>query len=204
VTLPIRTFLFDLGNVLVRFSHEKMYRQLGELCGRDPAEVLTFAQSGGLLHGYETGTVDNPTFHQAFEAWLGRPIDLGDLLHASSDIFELNEPMDEVLEAAERQGYRLVLLSNTCPSHYERVTNQWGFLDRFHHQVLSYQVGALKPSPTIYQAALSAIECDPSECLYTDDIPEYVDAGRSHGLRGVVFRDPDQFKQALAEHGVTI
>ncbi len=32
---PIKTFLFDMGNVLVKFCHERMCRQIGELCGHE-------------------------------------------------------------------------------------------------------------------------------------------------------------------------
>ncbi len=202
--MPIRTFLFDLGNVLVQFSHERMYRQLGEVCDRSPGEIIEFAESTGLLLGYETGTVNNDAFHAAFEKWLGKPINKSELLAAGSDIFHLNEPMDEVLASIERQGYRLVLLSNTCPAHYERVSTSWTFLDQFDHLVLSYEVGAMKPSPRIYEAALKAIECEPAECLYTDDIADYVDAGKSHGLKGVVFQSPEQFVREIESHGVEV
>ena len=202
--MPIRTFLFDLGNVLVRFSHERMYRQLGEVCDCSPSEIIEFAESTGLLLGYETGLVDNDAFHAAFEKWLDQPIDKRELLAAGSDIFHLNEPMDEVLASIERQGYRLVLLSNTCPAHYEQVAASWRFLEHFDHLVLSYEVGAMKPSPKIYQAALQAIECEPAECLYTDDIADYVDAGKSHGLQGVVFESAEQFVREIESHGVKV
>ena len=62
----------------------------------------------------------------------------------------------------------------------------------------------MKPSPKIYQAALQAIECEPAECLYTDDIADYVDAGKSHGLQGVVFESAEQFVREIESHGVKV
>ena len=35
----IRTCLFDMGNVLLHFCHERMCAQIGGLCGRTAAEV---------------------------------------------------------------------------------------------------------------------------------------------------------------------
>ena len=35
----IRTLLFDLGNVLLHFSHQRLCAQMGELCGK-PAEAI--------------------------------------------------------------------------------------------------------------------------------------------------------------------
>ncbi|MBY0588007.1 HAD family phosphatase [bacterium] len=202
--MPIRTFLFDLGNVLVRFSHEKMFNQLSAVCQRPAEEVIRFATDSGLLLGYETGLVDNAGFHGAMEEWVGQSIDRERLLIAASDIFELNSPMDDVLSSIQRQGYRLVLLSNTCPAHFDRVAGQWSFLDQFDHHILSYEVGALKPAPAIYHAAKEVIRCEPHECLYTDDIAEYVIAGRKHGLQAIQFHSPKQFVEDLASEGIRL
>jgi putative hydrolase of the HAD superfamily len=53
--------------------------------------------------------------------------------------------------------------------------------------VLSYKVGAMKPSPVIYAEAVKHARCEPGECFFTDDIPAYVEAARANGL------DAEQF-----------
>ena len=69
---------------------------------------------------------------------------------------------------------------------------------------LSCGVGAIKPEPAIFQAALNQIGCRPAECFYTDDIAQYVEAGRQHGLSAEVFTDVSNLRQHLAERGVSV
>ena len=44
----IRTFLFDMGNVLVHFSHEKMCAQMGALCEKSAEEVRDVLFESGM------------------------------------------------------------------------------------------------------------------------------------------------------------
>ena len=78
-----------------------------------------------------------------------------------SSIFLPDTLIQEDLLAALRERYRLLLLSNTNAIHFEMVRRTYPLLDRFHHHVVSYKVGALKPSPVIYAEAIKHAECDP-------------------------------------------
>ena len=44
----LRTIMFDLGNVLLYFSHERMFEQMGALCGK-PAEETRELMLDSLL-----------------------------------------------------------------------------------------------------------------------------------------------------------
>jgi len=202
--MAIRTVLFDMGNVLVSFSHERMFSQLGDACGRTGEEVKTFLADTALANRFETGKVDAKGFHQEIERWVQRPIDEATLLRAGADIFWLDTPMPEVLKQIKSQGVRLVLLSNTSSTHIDIIREQWSFLDEFDELVLSYRVGAMKPDAAIYEAALAKINCDPSECFYTDDVAPYVEAGRTHGLQAEIFRDVPTLIGHLAERGIKV
>lgn len=202
--MPIRTVLFDMGNVLVSFSHERMFAQLGEACGRTGEEVKQYLATTALANRFETGKVDAKGFHQEFERWVQRPVDKATLLRAGADIFWLDTPMPEVLKQIKSQGIRLVLLSNTSSTHIDIIREQWSFLDEFDDLVLSYEVGAMKPDTAIYRAALAKINCDPGECFYTDDVAPYVEAGRSHGLEAEVFRDVPTLVEHLGSRGIKV
>lgn len=199
--MAIRTILYDLGNVLVYFSHERMYEQMGSLCGRSGSQVRTFLQAGSLAD-FERGRIDENSLHARLETWCGRSLDRAALRRAGSDIFWPNEPMFAVARALKRRGMRLVLLSNTSAPHIEHVRSRWPILELFDSLVLSFEVGATKPDEEIYAAALARIECDPSECFYTDDIPAYVEAGRSHGLVAEVFTGVEDHREQMARLGV--
>lgn len=200
----IRTILFDMGNVLVHFSHARMCQQLAALVGRTESEVRGWLFDTGVHVSCDRGTLTPEEFHRWFEQQAGKDLRLDQLKFAASDIFAVNTPMLPILDTLREQGKRLVLLSNTSAWHFEFVQREFGVLDRFDDFVLSYAVQANKPEPEIFHAALAKIDCAPEECFYTDDIEEYVLAGRSHGLQAEVFTTAEVLRGQLAARGVQV
>lgn len=200
---PIRAFIFDLGNVLLRFSHQRMYEQVAALCGRDVESVRNLFCSG-LGDDYECGRLTATELHRVLETQLQSTLDRVRLEQAVGDIFELNSDMPPLLDKLRRRGFPLILLSNTNETHIRWVRSNFDILDRFDRCVLSYEVGAMKPDPRIYAAAIAASGFDPGECFYTDDIPHYVEQGRAAGLQAEVFTGIDDLRRALNARGLPI
>ncbi len=200
----IKTLLFDLGNVVLYFSHEQMCAQLGAMCGRSGDDVRRWMFDEGILLELERGTLSDEDFHRLFQERFAARVPLEALRLAGSDIFRLNAPMPALLDALKAAGYRLVLLSNTCVAHVEFVRSNFDVLERFDRLVLSCEVGAVKPEPAIFAAALSQIGCAPDECFYTDDIAAYVAAGRRIGLQAEVFTTFESLIEQLAQRGVRV
>jgi len=200
----IHTFLFDMGNVLVTFCHDRMCRQMGELCGQSGPDIRSLLIDTGLQWEFERGEVTPHQFHRRFEAAVGTSVDRDRLAVASSDIFTPNESLLPVLQQLKSRGHRLVLLSNTTRWHFEFVRERLKVLAPFDDFVLSCEAGAMKPDAPIYEAALRTIQCDPSDCFYTDDIPDYIVAGRKHGLDAEIFIDTVALIFQLQRRGISI
>ena len=200
----IRTFLFDLGNVLLDFSHERMFAQIAALSGRTPDDVRRVLVDEQLGDEFESGRLTADDVHRELEQRLAARLDRTALSRAVGDIFESNADMLPLLDSLRQSGRRLVLLSNTNALHIDWVRSRFDVLSRFDALVLSYEVGAMKPEDAIYEAALRAIDCEPAECFYTDDIPRYVDRGRAFGLQASVFTGADDLRRELAQRGVVV
>ncbi len=198
----IRTVLFDLGNVLLHFSHERMCRQIGALCDREWEHVHAALFETGLEAEFERGRIGEEEFQRRLEAALECGFDTPSLRRAGADIFELNAPMVPILDGLKRSGRRLVLLSNTNVAHVEWIRARFDVLQRFDALVLSCEAGAIKPEAQIYAAALETIACAPGECFYTDDIAAYVARGREFGLEAEVFAGAEGLARDLRRHGV--
>ncbi len=201
---PIQTVIFDMGNVLAFFSHEKMCQQVGELCGCDARTMQRVLIESGLQWEFERGRIDEAGLKLRLEQQFGCQLDLDALCLATAEIFEPNLSIIPVLDELKRQGMRLVVLSNTCVTHVRYIQERYQILDRFDELVLSCDVGAVKPEPEIYQAAIQAARCAPEQAIYTDDIPVYVEAGRSHGLNAVLFTTTLGFAQDLSRFGLDV
>lgn len=200
----IRALLFDMGNVLIHFSHERMYRQLGELVGRTGPEVERLLHESGLFDGYETGRVTTDELRIELGRLVGRPIDAAALDRAASDIFWLNESMEPVIDRLATCGLPLVLVSNTCETHFRWVSNRFRVLRHFTRRVLSFEIGACKPNPAIFKAAARAAGVAPGECFFTDDTPGHVEAASQLGFDAVVYRDTAQIVAELQKRGINI
>ena len=199
----IRTCLFDMGNVLLFFSHDRMCAQMGALCDRTAAQVWEIVMDSGLQARFECG-LPAEEYHRLFEEAIGARVHFDDLLRAHSDIFWPNENIVPVLAALQSLGIRLVLLSNTDSAHFAFCRRTFDVLNRFDDFVVSYRVGAMKPSDEIYRAAIEVIDCDSHECFYTDDIAGYVERGRTFGLEAETYMSVDKLVLDLASRGVDI
>jgi len=98
--------------------------------------------------------------------------------------------------------YRLLLLSNTNPIHFEGIRERYPVLRHFHDTILSYEVRAMKPRPEIYRAAIERAGCLPEECFYTDDIPAYVAGARAMGMDAVQFENAAQLAREMKARGI--
>jgi putative hydrolase of the HAD superfamily len=202
--MEIKTFLFDLGNVLLYFSHERMCDQMGKLCGKSGQEIRELLIDTGQHLVYERGEMSEDGFHRWFQEVTRSRIPLAALRRAAADIFEENVSMFPVLDRLKQRGHRLVLLSNTNASHIHFIRRQYDVLERFDDLILSYETGAVKPESPIFEEALRRIDCAPYECFYTDDIPAYVERGRTFGLQADVYTGTSSFLSQIKQWGITL
>lgn len=130
----------------------------------------------------------NVTFEQFWELW--------------TLIFLPETLIPESLVERLHGKQRLLLLSNTNAIHFQMAQERYPLLRHFDGYVLSYEVGALKPSPQIYQEAIARAGCRPEECFFTDDIPAYVEGARQAGIDAVQFQSLEQLQEELRARGV--
>ena len=86
-----------------------------------------------------------------------------------------------VLEALTKRGYSLGVISDTSPS-LEYTLRQLGIAKYFISFTASSLVGAYKPDPIIFNAALAAHGVRAEECVYVDDYRPEADGARDLGF----------------------
>lgn len=198
-----RALLVDLGKVLVGFDHQVTCDRLAEATGV-PADRLRTVLFGELEAAFDRGHLAPTAFFRACEERAGLPR-LPDAAWRAAwrDIFV---PLPEAIDALSRvrPGVRRILVSNTNELHWEgvlRVFDPDGLLDAL---VLSFRVGAVKPEPAFWEAALYAAGCEPRDCLYADDRRELVVAAAGRGIPGFVVDGPAAFASGLAARGLLV
>jgi FMN phosphatase YigB (HAD superfamily) len=198
----IKAVIFDLGRVIVPFDFQRGYTALESLCGIPAAEIPLRIAATGLVPRFERGEMEPHDFVREFSGHLGLKLPYADFCDIWCSIF-LTEPLiPESLLAGLRANYRLLLLSNTNAIHFDMIREAFPLLRQFDTLILSYEVGAMKPSPQIYRRAIAEAGCRPEECFFTDDILEYVEGARREGMDAVQFHSAGQIEEELKKRGV--
>ena len=123
---------------------------------------------------------------------------------AASDIFAPIEPSMALLERLHAAGRRLGLLSNTNSIHWRYYFDgRYPTLSKvFEVRIGSFEVGAMKPDPVIYQAALERAGVPAEKVFFTDDRVENVEGAIACGIDAVRFTDTAQLERDLRARGV--
>lgn len=198
----IKTIIFDLGKVIVPFDFKRGYNRMAPLCSYAPEQIPDRLRTTDLVTRFETGAVEPEVFVKELSAILELKADYQEFCDIWSSIFLPETLIPESLLTALKQRYRLLLLSNTNAIHFSMIENAYPLLRHFDHFVLSYRVGAMKPSPKIYQEAIAQAQCRPEECFFTDDILEYVEGARREGIDAEQFQGLEKLEQDLHARGV--
>lgn len=176
--MKTKALIFDIGNVLIYYDHGRMLRQVSEVLGIDESQAIALYVEQGLGILYERGEISSEEFYRQFSKLARLEHNSALFWEAFSDIFSPNIEMETLVQELQEKDLRLLLLSNTCETHFRFFSQTYQFFDTFDHPILSYEVGARKPEPAIFEAALKAAGYPPELCFYTDDIVEYVSAAR--------------------------
>lgn len=174
------TFLYDIGRVLLDFDFESSLAHLLPAGCPDP-----YGRMERLLERkdkFETGAVPVNEYVDWALAVLGSEASPDEFRSRWQRIFTRNEPMWERVRDLHGRGHRLILFSNTNAIHCPWVFEEYPEFSLFHGAVLSFEVGAIKPHPPIYQHALDVHALDPAETLYIDDLPQNIATGIEFGF----------------------
>src|SRR5258708_24430846 len=151
----IKSLIFDLGGVIIPFDFKRAYARLEPMCGYPPSEIRRRLSSTDLVRRFETGFIAPAAFVREICAVLGVALTFDDFCDLWTCVLLPETLIPDALFPTWKKRYRLVLLSNTNPIHFEMIRRSYPVMRHFEHLVLSYRSGAVKPSPVIHQGALA-------------------------------------------------
>jgi FMN phosphatase YigB (HAD superfamily) len=195
---------FDLGNVILHFSHRRAAEQMAEVAGISAEKVWEHLFESPLASQFDNGKITPRQFYESFCSDTGSRPDFDALMLAVSAIFTLNTPIVPVLGQLRAAGYRLGILSNTCDPHWEYCCRTYPLLRViFERHILSFREQVSKPAQQIFDAAAASAGCAPGDIFFTDDLPTNVAGAQEAGLDAVLFTTVPDLVVALRERGVS-
>jgi len=199
---PIKVILYDLGNVILPFSHFQIAEKLSRYSQRDefqePKRLFSylFDFENGAINGYEIGKVSSLEFFQFLKQSLQLTLRFEEFVPIWNDIFIENEEVSKII-LSQKGKWKLGLVSNTNPLHFDYVLQKFPILHIFDTWILSHEIGFKKPAIEIFQRAIEWASVGPEKILFIDDIKGHVEVAVSLGMQGIHFVSAEQLEEEL-------
>ena len=201
----IKFIYFDLGNVILHFSHQRMIKNVADVTSLDEESVQKHLIDSQLEDRYETGEFNSQGFYEEFCKTANVTCDKAELLEAVGDIFWLNGEIVPVISQLWTANVPLGILSNTCEAHFNVAKRNFLVLnDFFDTEITSYESKSMKPDAKIYADAIAASGVKASEIFFTDDKPENIAAAVAAGMDAVQFESAAQLVIELRKRDLLI
>jgi len=182
----IKNIIFDFGDVFINLDKEIIFREIIKY-GGDPEigpEILALNES------FEVGKTSSEDFVSKLSSVYPQA-KLDEIISIwNSMLLDFPDYRLDFIEAlAEKQEYRLFLLSNTNALHIPHVAKKMGaerfkrFKNCFEKFYLSHEIHLRKPNAEIYEYVLSQNGLIASETLFIDDTQENTDAAKKLGIQ---------------------
>jgi glucose-1-phosphatase len=197
----IRAVIFDIGRVLVRLDIAGAMGGLARTISLTPQETWAAIEHDPRWGDWQEGRMSPRDWQLHICRRLGVNLTFEQFSDTWNRVLDPTPVLDSAFLQSLSKRYCLAVLSNTDPIHVVELERRFDFFRFFKHRIYSCTVGASKPSPLIFRAALQACKTTADNAIYIDDIPSYVEAARQLGMSGIIFQSADQLVADLEQFG---
>lgn len=198
----IRTVVLDIGGVLVGFDFrefimDKVHDEA--LTGR----IIKASVLNPYWKEYDRGCM---TDAEIMDHFCESDPEIADVIRSTfADIDGMLTRREESIpwiQALERAGYRVLVLSNYSRKALNGCPGANDFLAYVDGGILSYRDHVIKPDEDIYRLLMDRYGLKPEETVFVDDTQDNIDAATALGWSGVTWHDREQTCADLRALGV--
>jgi len=190
----IKNVIFDLGNVLVKADFNKFKQRLYANGVSEEVFYNIFADSNKMQMEFESGIMSKDEFVNSCVGSFKNILSKEVFIDCFNSWFEeIPKMKDFLLELAKNQKYKLYLLSNTNPLHFEHILEKYDYVNLIDTFLLSFKLGCLKPDSYIYEKIIRENNLIPDETIFIDDLKENCEAAERLGIKTIQYSDHSEF-----------
>ena len=200
----IRALLFDAGDVLYhRPQRGRQFREFLDQMGLDPTDSHQ-AEKEKLAHQAFRGQISQDEYREALVRLYGvteaEQVECGkQVLAAEDDDVQFFPGVKETLTTLKELGFLLGIVTDTANSVSTKL--RWfesgGFGTVWDSIISSKEIGARKPDPRLYRAALQQLGVSAEQAIFVGHKISELDGAHAVGLKTVAF---NYDKSAQADH----
>lgn len=197
----IKAVVFDIGRVLVEWQPERFYDRVIGQARRENLfrDVDLYAMNARIDLG-------DPFRETVYDYAAAHPEYSADIRMWHDNWIELVTPdisgSVRLLRAIRAKGTAVFALSNIGVETFEIASKIYPFFDEFDQKYLSGDLREMKPYARIYELLEQGSSLVPSSLLFSDDMPENIQAAAARGWHTHLFDGSDGWAKALVHHGV--
>ena len=197
----IDAIIFDLGGVLVHVDETRALERFAARTHRTAADISDYLRRTSHATEFALGKLTRRRFYRVVAKDLNFDGGFEEFVLIWSEIFSPIEPMVALAESFKARLPPLIL-SNTNPLHIDYIIRQYPWINDYDAQVLSYEVGLLKPDPAIYELTLRKCGLKAPRAAFIDDLAANVEAARRLGIQGIWYQGANQVRAELTKLGL--
>jgi FMN phosphatase YigB (HAD superfamily) len=163
---------------------------------------MRYFSASPLLVRYESGLVNDQEFYSEMCRATGFSGDLTEFSLCFGDIFSPIEPLIQLHSDLRKRGYPTYIFSNTNGLAVGCIRACYPFFAQFDGYILSYEHGAMKPDPRLYEVVERQTGRHGAELLYIDDRSDNIEAGRQRGWQVILQELPGKTVEAVKSFGL--
>lgn len=200
--MAIKAIIFDYGNVISSFDNLLFLEEISKYTGNTALELHNkIYVETDFMRQFETGLISTDEFFNSTVKLCSLEISKEQFVNAFTGIFKPIQKTHDIIRKL-KPAYKLGLLSNTSEWDFEYEIKRNDIFNLFNTVSVSFQVRSMKPEKKIYLDALSKLKLRPDECVYIDDIREYVDAASTIGINSIHYTSHENMVESLRRSNV--
>ena len=173
----MKNVVFDLGRVVFAQDPAKSTAEFKQFFS-----YVSLTPMPQFWTDYDMGVLSFDQVAEALAAYRGvEPEFAREMISIAIGKQETIAPTAKLIAELKAEGYKLYVLSNMSREFIDFLRKQEVY-SNFDGDVVSCEVGVVKPMPEIYDLLLERFELDPAETIFIDDRKENVEAAAAKGI----------------------
>lgn len=173
----MKNVVFDLGRVVFAQDPAKSTAEFKQFFS-----YVSLTPMPQFWTDYDMGVLSFEQVAEELAAYRGVEPDFArEMITIAIGKQETIRPTEKLIDELKAAGYKLYVLSNMSREFIDFLRKQKVY-ENFDGDVVSCEVGIVKPMPEIYGLLLERFDLDPAETIFIDDRKENVDAAAAKGI----------------------
>ena len=173
----MKNVVFDLGRVVFAQDPAKSTAEFKQFFS-----YVSLTPMPQFWTDYDMGVLSFDQVAEELAAYRGVEPDFArEMITIAIGKQETIRPTEKLIDELKAAGYKLYVLSNMSREFIDFLRKQKVY-ENFDGDVVSCEVGIVKPMPEIYDLLLERFDLAPAETIFIDDRKENVDAAAAKGI----------------------